>query len=361
MRFLKVDILLILLIILLSWVSWNHITSLQFTGEGWGFIGTVPPKGNVFEIVAQELGSLDEFTSDRIMSGVLLPIFKDQIELYMWLQFAYMLFIASFLYFLVFNITKNRLTAFLSTLFFSTSHLGNFETYSSGGYLYFAQRAVLVAPLLLAIYFLYLYLTQKFNFLYYLFSFSSYLFALIMGFYSTYFTALFIFYPIVFFLCNFKNFKNYFFKLVWVPLPFLVVTLKVIEGSRAFTNESVFSYLFTKFPYVTAGIIQQLSVLTFPIGEILFKFNKLSVEFVSIMIITVCVYFYALIAILKDYNTRIFAVSVFLTLLAMLFFNVYLQSAETLNTHGSSRYFYFPSVMISIFWGIFASRLFRSS
>src|SRR3989344_3878645 len=119
MRFLKVDILLILLIILLSWVSWNHITSLQFTGEGWGFIGTVPPKGNVFEIVAQELGSLDEFTSDRIMSGVLLPIFKDQIELYMWLQFAYMLFIASFLYFLVFNITKNRLTAFLSTLFFS--------------------------------------------------------------------------------------------------------------------------------------------------------------------------------------------------------------------------------------------------
>ena len=53
----------------------------------------------------------------------------------------------------------------------------------------------------------------------------------------------------------------------------------------------------------------------------------------------------------------ILLITMFLSGIAMLFFNVYLQAAETLNTFGSTRYFYFPSLPIAIIWGIFLARL----
>lgn len=360
MKFPKKDLLLIGAILLISFFTWRHIPSMQFVGESWGFIGKPYIKGNFFQIAKEEFTPLNEFTIDRILSAILIPEFGDQIHLYMWFQFIYMLITDVLVYILVRLITGSKLTGFLAAFFYSTSFIAKFETYSSGGFLYFAQRATLVVSELVAIFFLYLYLVKRFNPIYYLFSLGSYIFSLAMCFYGTFFVPIFIIYPVVYLLFNFRKNVKLLWKVIWVPFPFIISTLLIIRGSRAFTSESIFEFVINKFPYVVTGIIQQLTVLTFPVGELLPSSDKLSFEYYAVLCAVVILYGLALcIPYKKNKQWIIFQVTAILTVAAMLLFNVNLQAAEVLNTNGSSRYFYFPFIFVAIFWGIFLGGLIR--
>lgn len=352
MKFVKIDLLFIGLIILISFFTWSHIPSLQFTGEGWGFIGTIPPKGDIFEIVSQEFTPLNEYTIDRILSGILLPKFGDQIHLYMWLQLMFMLLIDLLMYILVRVLTGSRLAGFLASFLFSTSYIGNFEMYSSGGYLYFAQRGILLLFEFPAIIFLGLYIT-KFKFYYYIISLFLYLFGLTMGFFGAWFLPIFIIYPIIYLLFNLKQVQKLFLKVVWIPFPFLIGTILIIKNNHLIPNESIFDFLTNKFSYTLTGIIQQLTVLTFPMGELLLRFDNLNIEFISILGITVIFYCYAFLANSKmNKNWKILQVTALISAVAMFVINIYLQAVETLHSFGSTRYFYYPFTMIAIFWGI---------
>ncbi len=354
MNSIKIDLFLISLVLLLTFFTWRHILSLQFTGESWGFIGTIPPKGNLFEIVYQEVASLDEFTIDRILSGILIPKFGDQIHLYMWFQLVYMLFIDLLLYFIVKQMTGSKLAGFLTAFLFGSSFIANFETYSGGGYLYFAGRATLAVPALIAVYFLYLYLTKKFKLYFYFISLTLYAFTLMMSFFGTYFVPILITYPIVYLLFGLREIRQIFWKLILLPIPYIIITLYIIRGSLAFTNESIFDFVFEKFSYTLTGILQQLTVLTFPMGELFLINDKFSIEYFGILVITVLIYCYAFFANSKiNTQWKVLQMTALLSAIGMLFFNVYLQAAETLNTFGSTRYFYFPSIMVAIFFGIF--------
>lgn len=352
-RLIKIDLLLIGLILSTSFLTWSHILSLQFTGEGWGFIGTIPPKGNIFEIVSQEFTPLNEYTIDRILSGILLPVFRDQIHLYMWFQLICMLFIDLLMYLLVRILTGSTLAGFITAFLFSISYIGKFETYSSGGYLYFAQRAILLLPELTAIIFLGLYLTKKFKIYYYIISLSLHIFGLTMGFFSSWFLPVFIIYPIIYLLFNLKELKRLFWKVIWVPLPFSIGTMLIIQNNHLIPNESIFDFILNKFTYTLIGIIQQLTVLTFPMGVLLLRFDKLSIEFISILGMTIILYCYAFFTNSKmDKQWKILQATMLLSVIAMFLINIYLQAAEVLNTFGSTRYFYYPYVGIAIFWGI---------
>jgi hypothetical protein len=127
-----------------------------------------------------------------------------------------------------------------------------------------------------------------------------------------------------------------------------------------------FSFL-SQIPSQISGITQQLSVMTLPFlyDKNLLNFFDINIEVLSIrrkylfanQIVIVLVYFLAF-EIMRRKNIKNFrlAISAFLAFATMLILNVYI-TPEALRSFFSSRYFFFPSTMMALFWGIFLATL----
>ncbi len=342
----------VIILLLLTILTWRHLPTIPFQGEGFYY----------FEKITNKV-ILPQDTLAQLIFYVIPPIFNDRLDLYMYLLFIVMLVIDAALYVLIRVVTENRLTAFVVTLLFSLSYVGNYDMYSSGGYQYFVQRAVILLPQLLSLMFLIIFFLHNFQMRYYRLSLALYLLAIGMGFFGTWFLPPFLFYPCFYILLNLRRFKQIFLKIIWVPLPYLAGNILLIKDSLSpYTEEPFLTFLLHN-PKVIPGLVQQLIVISLPPGIYDWSVKSLHlaertqvVPFLGIL--TLIFYLCAAMFIWKlKPSWRVLMVTSIASIVLMLLFNLYLNSANVLFSFNSSRYFYFPSVFIAIFWGLFLTTL----
>lgn len=346
------EFLTVLILLSLSIFTWRHIPALPFQGEGFYYFKKLSSNFSIQFPLPQDAFAL-------VIFNFIAPIFKEQVNLYMYLLFIVMLVIDIAMYIFIRVITGNRLAAFSTAFLFSISYVGNYDMYSIGGYQYFVQRAVVLLPQLIALTFLILYFLRNFQIKYYVISLALFLLAIAMGFFGTWFLPPFIFYPCFYLLFNLKKIKQIWFKAIWVPFPFLIGNILLIKhGLSPYTEESFLSFVFHN-SKVVPGLIQQLVVISLPPGtyDLSIKFLHLTekTQVTPILgILTLILYISASIFIWKfKPSWRILVATSIASIVLMLLFNLYLNSANVLFTLGSSRYFYFPFVFVAVFWGLF--------
>lgn len=357
------DILIVLIVLSIGFFFWKHIPALQIQGEGFAYFdeSSYSLRIRPYRIMPDltNLGSSVDILG-RITLHILSRVFDDQIPLYMWFLFIYILITDVAVYILTKILTNSRLTAFLATLLFTISFIGKFDMFSIGGYQYFIQRGMLLLPEIVS--FILFFIALKYlSIKYYLVSLTLYLLTIQGGYFGTWFLPIFIFYPLFLAVSYLK--KNYqtLFKIILSPVPFILGNFWIISDSEFVTrHEPVISFL-QKLPFVISAVFQQLSVITLPIlwstdfFKLMYKFFYTPKEQVllSAQWATVIIYPMALLLIWKlRPKMFILGLSFLTSFLAMLVFNVFMNTTETLNNFSSSRYFYFPFLSFSVFWGI---------
>ncbi len=357
---------LVLILLLLNIWTWKHIPSLQFQGEGaFYFLEFKCDLGPFFPVPAVESERLA-----RIIFHFLPQWFGDRMFLYMSFLFAVMLLMDLIIYLLTQVISKSKLVAFLTTLFCSLNYMGSFNMFSQGGYQWFVQRAILLPFVLLAFSLLVLHFRRGF-WSYYIFSLLLYLFTIRMGFYGTMFLPLFIFYPLFYVISHIRE-RRRFLKTFWTFLPFLVGNLFIIRndpnactGPACVGNNflTAFFAFVSKIPDTLSGMTQQLSVMTLPLywEKGLWKFLDIELgwqlsknaQILLAQIIVTLLYFAAFLVIRKlRPDWKVLAWTSLLALVSMLIFNDYITWIPS-RSFESLRFFYFPSTMLSLFWGLF--------
>lgn len=353
-------------LVLLVFLAWRHIPTLQFQHEGAYYF-----KFTSFEFDSRHL-TYDIFA--KALFVFLAPLLKGQVFLYMWFLFAVMILIDVVFYWVVRVATGSRLTAFFAALLFALSYIGKYDMFSSGAYQYFVQRGVLLLFLLPALLFFLLYFQRNFRLGYYILGLGIYLLGIVMGFFGTWLLPIFIFYPLLFLLFNLTKGKEVLLKTIWTPVPFVIGNLKIIsQNTYNPGGDEIVVWLFERTQLLFEGMMQQLAVMTLPAGvykpllESISKFTAMlvyniseeSFAFLTISVLVIGIYFISMLILWKLDRKRLpLAAASLLSLLAMLFFNLILNSNTIFASFESSRYFYFPSVVFAIYWGLFFSVLF---
>ncbi len=347
MKKIRHEIILIILLLFLPLFTWRHLPTLQFQGEGFYYFTRMDQTLSIKSVI----GPLQEYRKHYEAFAISFfnlvgPIFKDQVDLYMWFMFIVMLLIDFTFYILVRVVTGGKLTAAVAFILFSLSFIGTYDMYSSGGYQYFIQRGILLLPLFISFIFLYKYIKSK-KIGFFIIALALYLMSIIMGFYGTWFLAPFIFYPL---------FKKFF----WLPVPFLIGNYYIVQDSNyAFPRDSIVELLFHKTGFIASGVIHQLTVLTLPFGWYKplaqMTTHSISDNLWPYIFGPTLVFLYGggIMLVKKSYPKGIdLALTAFVSLLSMLFFNLYLNAGATFSILVASRYFYYPSAMLALFWSL---------
>ncbi len=337
MKFHKLELLLPILVLVATLFTWRHIVTLQFVGEGYQYFAPW-----TYGLSTRTVYSHDVFA--QIASIVTIPIFASNTSYYMIFSVIVMLISDLLFYFLMRVIVNNRVIAFLSAMLFGISVAGKYDMFSNGGYQYFLQRASLLPILLLSFIFLHLFLTKSHK-KYLIISVFLYVFAVLMGFFATWFLPFSFFYPLVFLIANRVHISRALLKYL-SPFIFLASNYLIISSSQFVSDRSFLTFIFEDRNFIP-GIIHQLTVMTLPIS----KFNQAS-------LLCLLIYLFGFIYIFR-YNRRLFWISLalFFGTLGSLSFNVFLNFSAVSGTFDSSRYFYYPFLGVASFWGILLGSL----
>lgn len=361
---LKKDLIFTTALIVITFFFWRNIPSIQFQGEGFYYFSKIESKKSYDLVITHDTFAL-------LFFNFIEPYFKDNTSYYLWFLTIMMITIDVVFFYLIKLITGKRLSAFLISLLFSLSLVGKFDMFASGGYQYFVQRGIVLLPMLLSLIFLIQY-TLKFQFKFYLFSILSFSLALIMGFFGTWFSVALMLYLLLYLFFFIKNWREILWKTIWLPFTYLFINLWLIkESSYFFNDQSLIQYILLNKELIPSGVIQQLSVLTLPVGltewilksPLLYSPTQLNLDknlvitALSILLVFLYIGAYLIISRFKP-QFRVTSATALISIVVMLVLNLYKNQSQVLASLESSRYFYYPFVFIVIFWGLFFVTIF---
>lgn len=330
----KAEYIYLVTIFTASILTWKHILTLQFVGEGFQYFAPWTYDLTIMKGMPHDLFA-------RIAATVLVPLFRDQTFLYM----SFVLFtmvVADLLFYLLMRVaTGNRVISFISALLYSVSFAGKYDMFSNGGYQYFLQRAVLMPILIISLIFLHLYLERDKIYFYFL-SLLLNLFAVTLGFFAVWFLPVFVFYPFV--KIEKLRIRATISKLM-ISLSFIAVNYLMVSGDGIVEGKSMIE-VFTD-PKIYSGVLGQISAMSWTLTKIN---NHLVIAGIYTGALT-----YAFLT--NKFYFRVMLAAL-LSLVGMLAFNVFLNNAAIFSYPYSSRYYYYPYFAVAVFWGVFLGALF---
>lgn len=149
----------VLLIVVITLTIWKPITNQVPMGEGYYYFDRCQSSLIPAEGCATSIWQYDNLA--RLLFQLFIPLFEDNIRLYMFAQMGLMITLYLMLFFIISKITKNNLLGFLITLFFIANNTGSFSMMATGNYQRFVQRVPNLIPLLVSYYYLDLYLNKQ--------------------------------------------------------------------------------------------------------------------------------------------------------------------------------------------------------
>lgn len=152
----KISLLIITIITLLIW---KPILDQVPMGEGYYYFDRCQ---NKFVAPAECSTSIFQFDNlARITFQIMIPVFGDNIHLYMVSQVVMMILLYATFYLILLKTTKNNFFALFSTIIFLANHTGSFSMMATGNYQRFAQRVPNLIPLLTSFYFMVKYMDKR--------------------------------------------------------------------------------------------------------------------------------------------------------------------------------------------------------
>ena len=147
----------ILLLIIISLIIWRPVFGQVPMGEGYYYFDRCQNKFVVPSDCPTTIWQYDNLA--RISFQLMIPIFGDNIHLYMFTQMGVSILLYVVIYLVLNKITKNSFFSFATVLMFLSSHTGSFSMMAIGNYQRFVQRV----PNLILVFTSFLFLTKYLN------------------------------------------------------------------------------------------------------------------------------------------------------------------------------------------------------
>lgn len=357
----KKDVLLIVLLVFLTFKAWQMLP--EFTIRGDGFASMLTYNQKAFWGTPYYLASI--VLSEMILGAILPKIFGVNLSYYYWLEVFVLIVIAIEFYFLVKTVTKNHLTSFSASLIASVSYFGVYDMVSTHCYCFFLERVIPVLFLLPSFLFLHIFL-EKNNKKFYIISLLFYFFGVGIGHFIVLFTPFYFLYPFFWHLLNKKGMreriKGLLYGLSYLFLSIFFIAIQQINESGISPHEWTFTQFLLdpqKYLYFKKIGLQFVYWSQYP--SLLKDFAQNPMSYIidhriagSYIPLVVIVYALAASIIYKFLpKQRAMLFTIALGVPIIFYMNAYIGQYDMLNFSGASRYLYYPTFLISIFWSYF--------
>ncbi len=361
------DLFFIVLFVGLSFYAWRFLLDWIIQFAGFEFLD--PRRTNPY---LSNPGFLSIAEVAGVLLGSILPkLAGANMLLYMWIQLIVMLFIGVLFYFVVKVVTRNHFIAFSASLMYTISYFGNFAMYMVDYSAHFLERAsVNVIFLLLSFLFLHLFL-EKTNKKYYIISLTFYFLGIMSSHFSILFTGPYFFYPFFWNIFNKKNaLKGFATGMSYLLISGFFIYIQSIGIEPVLgTHESFLQFILKpqKYHYPEKMLMQLVYWSQYPniIKAMLSGLSPLSVfdyayaatlkPFIIISYIGGTLVIYKALP-----KKRALLLTAILGTASIFLLNIYLGRQDQLYSAGASRYLYYPSYLLAIFWSLFLWLLFKN-
>ena len=352
---------------------WKHTLTLGFFGEGYYYFDP----GQDFFIPNHPLPTPFE-TYDllaKFLFDIFPPFFHDNLTYYLGFQLITTAILGIALYFFALELTKSRLTAFFSSIFFVSSFIGLFEMIGVGNYQRFVQRITPLIPGLISLTLFNKSLNNKLSHPFHLvLSFIFFFLSLTFGQFASFLTPVFLAITI-----SFLVFKKTTLKKALSILIFPITNLLFLRGS-SLTPETIIANKIgsTNLSEILANLLLQIANIHTPnfIGnKIVITLSPFEPIFIFLSLFFISLYFLFLLFLFKRKNQQTIPVfTLGLSVILILLLNVamghinpkfnFIQSGYySLNSYPShllkltpdikgDRYYTVPVLFLSIIWSI---------
>lgn len=306
------------------------------------------------------------FENSAIIFGYIFPrIFGANINLYYWTVLIFMMTIDILLYITMKFITKRSFIAFVSSLIFAVNYFGIYDMVSTHCYCFFLERIIPVVFLVPSFLFLHLFLEKKVK-KFLIISSLFYFLGVGLGHFTVLFTPFFFFYPIFWYLFDENSIKSkvqgFIYGLSYLSQSTFFVLIQQINESGLGPKKWTFTeFLFDpeKYLYIKKIALQFVYWSQYPsiienfAGDHLQIFiDPRNAEFLIFPYLLS--YIVAAIIIYKFLpGQRPMLLTTILGTIVIFYLNAYFDQYDMLNFSGASRYLFFPSFLLAIFWSYF--------
>lgn len=361
------DLFFIVLLVGLSFYAWRFLLDWIIQFAGFEFLD--PRRTNTY-LSNPGFLSIAE-VAGVFLGSILLKLVGVNMPLYMWIQLTVMLSIGVLFYFVVKVVTKNRFIAFSAALIFTVNYFGNYEMSTASYSNHFLERAsVNVIFLLLSFLFLHIFL-EKTKQKYYIISLTFYFLGILSSHFSILFTGPYFFYPFFWYLFNKKNaLKGFAIGISYVLISGFFIYIQSIGIEPVLgTHESFLQFMLKpqKYHYPEKMFMQLIYWSQYPniIKAMLSGMSPLSVfEYASAALLKspiAITYIGSALIIYKALpKRRAVLLTAILGTASIFLLNIYLGRQDQLYSAGASRYLYFPTYLLAIFWSLFLWALFKN-
>ena len=358
----------LVVISLITFFIWWPLLDMVLQWEGYMYL--IP--GNVYESTLRNIGTYASFFNLQglILGALMTSVFGTQMEYYFAFEIGSILITNIAFFYLVKILLKNSFSAFLATIIFASNYFALADIHQPNLYSgVFLERLPINIPLLFTSFMLLHKYLERNKLHFYVFSIVLYLFSIFITHFSIFFAFPFFLYPFFFRLQRSLKFKSS-FSGMWTALPYILIVLffLFIDNSSPVPKIGLFEFLSTpKINRYPEAIVRQLvSISQFPIvikallsGSPPLAFNTPH-ELTSLILPTLIVYTAGFMFVyVKNERHRALLFTILCATLAMFFLNTFIATRlNVLEDAGSNRYFFVPSILVSVFWALVLTTVF---
>lgn len=355
------------MIIIVSLVIWKPILNQVPMGEGYYYFDRcqnqfIAPSG-----CPTTIWQYDNLA--RISFQLMIPIFGDNIQLYMFTQLVVMTLVYLVLYLVLSKVTKNNFFAFSAVLIFLTSYTGSFSMMAIGNYQRFVQRVPNLIPLFVSFYYLTKYFDEK-KLKNLLISLSIFIFSIFMSHHGIFVLPLFIIYITLKLVSEKINLKSLLINFVIILL-FSVSTLLLTKTDQLAPKMGIIDYTLNT-PQILEKTILQIPNLfipteivryiakNWPIMPIPYPFTFVLKLFTIPLLLILLIPFFT---VKKNTNLNILFKTSMIALPIVCFLNLYAYgdgAPHPLRDFGEDRIYFIASIYSSIVSGYFLAWLWNT-
>lgn len=365
----------ILLVIILTLISWGGLTTLTIRGEGYLYL-TKRIQEQFWNGIPGSL--LFMYVSAPVLGSFYSLLFGTEIKLYYVVVLISACLLNTLFYFLVYTITKKKYLSLICAIIFGFSYFGQWGILGDPVYGFYLERH---PPMFFAIIsFLFLnnsLKTQKRKHI--ILTVIFFILMLLVSRWTIIFVGLFIVLPLSHYIFDKKRVLIFpFLSIIFLFIAYLFIYIQQTYSQEyAQVNNSLFllpinigfreyfNLIFLQLTHWSHYVPAFKYLITRPISFFTASpenFNVLSLhsmaDALNIKIIVAIIYFLVSVVIyLKQPKYRSILIALIISIWSIFHFNIYLGRYPIELDAGANRYLYLPTFSLAIFWGLFINTI----
>lgn len=356
------DIFILLVLVILIFNAWQKLLILTIRADGLLYMLS---KSHVEFFILRPWFFTGFENSAMIVGLIFSKTLGANIPLYYWVTLIVLSAISIMWYLAIKQISNKKIVGFSAALMFAINYFGVWDMITSHCYCFFLERVIPVLFLIPSFIFLHKFLVTKNNKALYR-ALILYFLGIGFGHFVVMFTPLFLFYPIFWFIFEYKNIKEkikgFKFGLFFLLISaFFILIQQINESALGPHNWTFMQFLLNpvKYQYIKKIFLQLVYWSQYPL--IIKNYAENSLQSIiepakAYQVITNFVLVYVIAAIViyrKLPKQRALMLTTLFGTLTIFYLNAYFNQYDMVSFSGASRYLFFPSFLLTLFWTLF--------